>query len=215
MSDPAGGQFQARLNESVSENHTIFSGTRSVVLYMAQHHPRPAAGAAQLKPATWSPDTKVYAHNSENTMSKATKRFKLYRDSKKYHSRHGMCTNPSRAETFGPIKMSESFCTCDKCLQIKFTQCLLKQHVGTVRIVEVPRKKDVKVAVKQSVALPAFVIGVNKTRRGLCQQWRMNGQRKEGTILRALWIRCTRSLQSEYTRESGSRRISTSQRYAG
>jgi hypothetical protein len=162
VSDPVGGQFQARLNESVSKNHTIFPGTRNVVLYMAQHHPRPAAGAAQQKPATWSPDTKIYAYYSEKTLSKATERFKPYPDSKKYHSRHGMCRDPSRAETFGPVKMSESLFACDKCLQFKCMECLVKQHAGTVRTVEVPRNKGVKVTVTQSAVLPAFVIGVNK-----------------------------------------------------
>ena len=61
VSDAAGGQFQARLNESVASNHEVLPGTRNCVLYMAQYHPTPAARELK-KPTTWSPDTKVYAY---------------------------------------------------------------------------------------------------------------------------------------------------------
>ena len=34
VSDPLGGQFQARLDESVSSDHEVFPGTRNCILYM-------------------------------------------------------------------------------------------------------------------------------------------------------------------------------------
>ena len=58
VSDPLGGQFQQRLNESVALEHEVFSGTRNCILYMAQYHPRPAADDKN-KPTIWSPDTNV------------------------------------------------------------------------------------------------------------------------------------------------------------
>jgi len=60
VSDPLGGQFQARLDESVSSGHEVFPGTRICTLYMAKYHSRPAADDKK-KTTTWSPDTKVYA----------------------------------------------------------------------------------------------------------------------------------------------------------
>ena len=163
VSDPAGGQFQARLNESVAANHLVYPGTRNCVLYMAQHHPAPAAGSNQQKPATWSPDTKIYAYYSPKVLNKKKKEhFKPYKNSKHYHARHGMCTNASRADTFGPLIVCEAFCACSKCLQFKFEECLVAQHVGKVKTVEVTREKGAKAPVTQSLALPAFVTGVSK-----------------------------------------------------
>ena len=164
VSDPAGGQFQARLNESVASNHEVHPGTRNCVLYMAQYHPRPAAnGQKKLKPATWSPDTKVYAYYSPKVLNKKKKQhFKPYADSKKYHSRHGMCISTARADLCGPLIVSEAFCACVKCLDFEFSQCLVQRHVGVARTVEVPKKKGEKPAVTQSLALPVFVTGVEK-----------------------------------------------------
>ena len=62
-------------------------------------------------------------------------------DSKKHHVRHGMCQNASRAETHGPLIVGMAFCACAKCLEFKYGECLVKQHSGQVRTVEVPRKK--------------------------------------------------------------------------
>lgn len=162
VSDPAGGQFQARLNESVKENHTIYPGTRNLVAYMAEYHSAPSAGVEQQKPATWSPDTKVYAYYSKKVLNKPKERFVPYKNSKRFHSRHGVCTNRSRAEDFGPIVMTESFCACDMCVSLKFEQCLAKKHVGHVQRVEVRRKKGTRGVVTQSEALPAFVLNVHK-----------------------------------------------------
>ena len=53
VSDPLGGQFK-RILTSPSRRTP---GTRNCILYMAQHHPRPAADDKK-KPTTWSPDTK-------------------------------------------------------------------------------------------------------------------------------------------------------------
>ena len=164
VSDPAGGQFQARLNESVASNHEVYPGTRNIVLYMAQHHPSPATGAGERnKPTTWSPDTKVYAYYSRDLLSsRKNQHFKPYLNSKKYHSRRGLCTSASRADTFGPLCVNEAFCACLKCLELKFEECLVKKHVGQVRTVEVPRQKGEKAVVTQALALPAFVTGVKK-----------------------------------------------------
>ena len=162
VSDAAGGQFQARLNESVASNHEVLPGTRNCVLYMAQYHPTPAARELK-KPTTWSPDTKVYAYYSSQVLNRKKKQhFKPYPYSKRYHSRHGMCINTSRAESVGPLILSEAFCGCAKCLECKFNECLVKQHVGVARTVEVPRKKAEKSAVTQALALPLFVKGVEK-----------------------------------------------------
>ena len=101
VSDPLGGQFQQRLNESVALEHEVFSGTRNCILYMAQYHPQPAADDKN-KPTTWSPDTKVYAYYSQKVLTNKKKQhFKAFNNSKQYHARHGMCTNASRAESAG------------------------------------------------------------------------------------------------------------------
>ena len=87
---------------------------------------------------TWSPDTKIYAYYSPKVLNKKKKEhFKPYKNSKHYHARHGMCTNASRADTFGPLIVCEAFCACSKCLQFKFEECLVAQHVGKVKTVEV------------------------------------------------------------------------------
>ena len=183
VSDPAGGQFQARLNESVASNHEVFPGTRNCVLYMAQYHPMPAA-SEQKKPTTWSPDTKVYAFYSPKVLTKKKKQhFKPYKDSKQYHSRHGMCTNYSRAESRGPLIVSEGFCACSKCLEFKFSECLVKEHVGRVKTVEVPRKKGEKTAVTQSVALPIFAAGVEKG-----ATWAVNAAEQERAAEGRYWL---------------------------
>ena len=84
-SDPLGGQFQARLNESVASDHEVFPGTRNCILYMAQYHPRPAADDKK-KPTTWSPDTKVYAYYSRKVLTKKKKqRFKAFENPKARH----------------------------------------------------------------------------------------------------------------------------------
>ena len=114
VSNPLGGQFQARLNESVASDHEVFPGTRNCILYMAQYHSRPAADDKK-KPTTWPPDTKVYAYYSPKVLTKKKKQhFKAFDNSKHYHSRHGMCTNESRAESAGPLIVSEAFCACAK-----------------------------------------------------------------------------------------------------
>ena len=48
VSDPLGGQFQARLNESVASDHEVPPGTRNCILYMAQY-PR-----ADYGPVSWT-----------------------------------------------------------------------------------------------------------------------------------------------------------------
>ena len=160
VSDAYGSFFQARLNDSVASNHEVFPGPRNCVLYMAQYHPVPAAGAEQQKPTTWSADSRVYAFYSEKLLSKPKEHFKTYKDSKKYHVRHGMCQNASRAETHGPLIVGMAFCACAKCLEFKYDACLVKQHSGQVRTVEVPRKKGERAVETQASALPAFVAGV-------------------------------------------------------
>ena len=112
VGDAYGSFFQARLNDSVASNHEVFPGPRNCVLYYAQYHPVPAAGAEQQKPTTWSADSRVYAFYSEKLLSKPKEHFKTYRDSKKYHVRHGMCQNASRAETHGPLIVGMAFCAC-------------------------------------------------------------------------------------------------------
>ena len=128
---------------------------------MAQYHPTPADGELK-KPTTWSPDTKVYAYYSSQVLNHKKQHFKPYEHSKRYHARHGMCTNASRAESVGPLVLSEAFCGCAKCLECKFSECLVQQHVGVARTVEVHRKKGEKSAVTQALALPLFVKGVEK-----------------------------------------------------
>ena len=72
VSDPLGGQFQARLSESVAPGHEVFPGTRNCILYMAQYHPRPAVDDKK-KPTTWSTDTKIYAYYSPRVLTKKKK----------------------------------------------------------------------------------------------------------------------------------------------
>jgi hypothetical protein len=73
-----------------------------------------------------------------------------------------MCTNESRAESAGPLIVSEAFCACSKCLEFKHSECLAQRHVGVARTVEVPRKKGGALAVTQALALPVFVAGRKK-----------------------------------------------------
>jgi len=120
----------------------------------------PAAGAEQQKPTTWSTDSRVYAFYSEKLLSKPKEHFKTYKDSKKYHVRHGMCQNASRAETHGPLIVGLAFCACAKCLELKYDECLVKQHSGQVRTVEVPKNKGERAVETQASALSAFVAGV-------------------------------------------------------
>ena len=58
--------------------------------------------------------------------------------------------------------MSEEFCGCAKCLECKFNESLVKQHVGVARTLEVLRKRAEKSAVTQALALLLFVKGVEK-----------------------------------------------------
>ena len=88
--------------------------------------------------------------------------FKAFSNSMQYHARHGMCTNVPRAESAGPLIVSEAFCACAKCLEFKHSECLAQRHVGVARAVEVPRKKGGASAVTQALALPAFVAGIEK-----------------------------------------------------
>ena len=59
VGDAYGSFFQARLNDLVTSNHDVFQGPRNCILYMAQYHPVPAAGAEQHEPTTWSADSRV------------------------------------------------------------------------------------------------------------------------------------------------------------
>jgi hypothetical protein len=186
VSDPAGGQFQARLNESANENHTVYPGARNVVLNMAQYHPAPSEGAEQLKPATWSPNTKLYAFYSAKQLSKPKEHFVPYKNSKMLHSRHGTRQSPSRAEELGPITMKESFCACDMRVQFKFGQCFVKQHVGTSRKAEVRRG-----VVTQSEALPAFVLKIHKN-----QTWAVTAAEGERAAEANYWL--ARILEEPY-----------------
>ena len=45
-------------------------------------------------------------------------------------------------------------------MEFKYDGCLVKQHYGQVRTVEVPRKKGERAVKTQASALPAFVAGV-------------------------------------------------------
>ena len=191
VSDAAGGQFQARLNESVNEHHTLYPGARNVVLYMAQYHPSPLAGAGQQKPATWSPDTKIYAYYSTTQLSKSKEHFIPFKQSKKYHARHGVCVSQFRAEEYGPLAVTESFCACENCLCFKFEECLAKEHVGNVRKVQVKRKKGTRMAVTQSQALPAFVLSVHKN-----QCWAVTAAEDERALEGTYWL--ARVLEEPY-----------------
>jgi len=103
---------------------------------------------------------RVYAFYSEKLLSEPKEHFKTYKDSKKYHARHGICQNASRAETQGPLIVGMTFCACAKCLEFKYDECLVKQHSGQVRNVKVPRKKGERAVETQASALPAFIAGV-------------------------------------------------------
>ena len=87
---------------------------------------------------------------------------KVFGSPEQNHARHGACTNASRAESAGPLIVSEAFCACAKCLEFKHSECLAQRHVGVARAVEVPRKKGGASAVTQALALPAFVAGIEK-----------------------------------------------------
>ena len=105
----------------------------------------------------------MHAYYSQKVLTKKKKQhFKAFGNSKQHHARHGMFTNESRAESAGPLIVSEAFCTCAKCLEFKYSECLVQRHVGVARTVEVPRKKDETSAVTQALALPAFVAGIEK-----------------------------------------------------
>lgn len=191
VSDPLGGQFQARLNESVASDHEVFPGTRNCVLYMAQYHPLPAADDKN-KPTTWSPDTKVYAYYSEKVLTQKKKQhFTAFDNSKQYHARHGMCTNKSRAESVGPLIVSEAFCACAKCLVFKYSECLVQRHVGVARTVEVPRKKGETSAVTQALALPAFAAGIEKG-----QTWAVAAAEDERAAEGRYWL--ARMMEAPY-----------------
>ena len=82
--------------------------------------------------------------------------------SKQYHARYGTCRNKSRAELAGPLIVSDAFCACAKCLEFKYSKCLVQRHVGVARTVQVPRKKGGTSAVPQALALPAFVAEIKK-----------------------------------------------------
>ena len=105
----------------------------------------------------------MHAYYSPKVLTKKKKHhFMASGNSKHYHARHGMCTNASRAESAGPLIVSEALCVCAKCLEFKHSECLAQRHVGVARTMEVPRKKGGASAVTQALALPAFVAGIEK-----------------------------------------------------
>jgi len=156
-----------------------------------RYHPRPAASELN-KPTTWSPDTKVYAYYSPAVLTKKKKQhFTPFKESKKYHSRHGMCENAARAEGVGPLIVSESFCACDRCLEFKYSECLVQVHVGVAKTVEVPRPKGKRSVVTQALALPIFAGGVEQG-----ETWAVNAAAEARATEGAYWL--ARMLEKPY-----------------
>ena len=97
--DGIGCVCKAKLGEGVAYGHHLEPGTRNHVLYLAQMHPKPAAG---VKKGLWSPKRYFYGFYDVSLL-RVTRHFKNYRDSKQYLFRIGLCDDEDKVRREGPL----------------------------------------------------------------------------------------------------------------
>ena len=151
---------------SMSSAVPVFAGTRSVVLALAQHRKAPVQ-TYESKESPWAPRTVVYAHYDDSILAGAHPHFKAYKDSKKYHSRVGMVTDATRAETTGALALKRLFCACQNCRPptYDFANCLVKDIVGNTTRKETKRVAGAAQVTTQTQALADFSV---KLKKGAC-----------------------------------------------
>ena len=96
--DGMGCVCKAKLGEGVAYGHHI--------LYLAQMHPKPAAG---VKKGLCSPKRYFYGFY-DASLFRVTRHFKNYRDSKQYRFRSGLCEDEDKVRREGPLLVQSRFC---------------------------------------------------------------------------------------------------------
>jgi hypothetical protein len=151
---------------SCANDVPVFHGTRSVVLALAQHRPRPTE-THDSKFSPWAPKHVIYAFYSDSLLEGAHQQFKAYKNSKFYHSRTGKQTDAAAAETGGSLDLKRIHCACARCKApiYDFANCLVPNIVGRSTKVDCKRVTGAAGATTQTQALADFAV---KLKNGAC-----------------------------------------------
>ena len=116
---------------TLSSEAPVLSGSRSVVLALAQFRPEPTQ-THESKDSPWAPKEVVYAFYDEPLLERCHQQFTPYMNSKFYHARIGMQKDARTAETFGTLNMDRVHCACSRCKApiYDYQNCLVKNIAG-------------------------------------------------------------------------------------
>ena len=148
---------------TLSSEAPVLSGTRSVVLALAQHRKEPTR-THESKFSPWAPRDVIYAFYDDKLLDRSHQQFTAYKNSKVYHSRTGMQQNPRTAETTGVLDVNRIHCACDNCRAPKydFRNCLVKVIVGSSLKVQCKRVRGTAPVATQTQALADFSLRVKR-----------------------------------------------------
>ena len=137
------------------------SGSRSVVLALAQHRPEPTQ-THESKHSPWAPKDVIYGFYEDALLERSHEQFKSYKDSKFYHSRTGKQRDARTAETLGTLDLNRIHCACSRCRAplYDFQNCLVKDIVGASTKKECKRVRGTAAVATQTQALADFALQV-------------------------------------------------------
>jgi hypothetical protein len=163
-SDHQGFTMDKNLKElTLSSEAPVLSGSRSVVLALAQHRPEPTQ-THESKHSPWAPKDVVYAFYDDELLNRNHQQFAAYKDSKFFHSRTGMQRDARTAETLGTLSVNRIHCACDRCKapNYDFQNCLVRHIVGPSTKKECKRVRGAAALTTQTQALADFSLRVKK-----------------------------------------------------
>lgn len=148
---------------TLSSEAPVLSGTRSVVLALAQHRQEPTQ-THESKCSPWAPRDVIYGFYDDKLLDRRHEQFTPYKNSKLYHSRTGTQTDSTKAETLGALDVNRIHCACANCKAPKydFRNCLVKEIVGVSRKVQCKRLRGMAPMATQTQALADFSLRVKK-----------------------------------------------------
>ena len=142
-----------------SSEAPVLSGSRSVVLALAQFRPEPTQ-THESKESPWAPKEVVHAFYDDTLLERCHQQFTPCKDSKFYHAITGMQKDARTAETLGTLDMNRVHCACSRCKApiYDYQNYLVKNIVGASTKKECKRVRGTAAVTTQSQALANFTL---------------------------------------------------------
>jgi hypothetical protein len=155
VADGFGSTMKNNVFNASTYFHHLDAGTRSVVLYLAQHHPTPKAADSGGR---WSPQRYFYGYYNDVLAKTPTKYYKTYEKSKSYHYRAGFSANAEEVDKRGPVTVKPYFCACPSCVLpvCQFGECKVPSITGSKKVFDCPPVKAVSGVSTRSQSLADF-----------------------------------------------------------